>query len=287
MGKLDYVVVDCFTRNALEGNALAVFLDGRGLPGDTMQKLAKETNLSETTFILPGEGKDGAHRVRIFTVDEELPFAGHPTLGTAAVIRERDGGENVALDLNVGRVPVRYEQRDGAWFGEMRQRDPEFGQAHERGAVAKTAGLPVEAIATEWPVQTVSTGMRFAIVPLVSTEALRLLRFDWSRASEYLETTDAKFLYFVTRGEREGELEARMIFYNGEDPATGSAAGCCIAWAVKHGYVRSDEQALIRQGAMTRRPSEIFVRATLDSDSVTDVRVGGFCVQVARGEFAI
>src|SRR5947209_2644186 len=106
MADLEYVVVDCFTRKQLEGNALAVFLDGRGLSTETMQKLAKETNLSETTFILPGEGKDGAHRVRIFTVDEELPFAGHPTLGTAEVIRAREGGSEVALDLNVGRVPV-------------------------------------------------------------------------------------------------------------------------------------------------------------------------------------
>ncbi|GAC1647734.1 MAG: PhzF family phenazine biosynthesis protein [Acidobacteriaceae bacterium] len=286
MAKLEYVVIDCFTRNPLEGNQLAVVLDGRGLSTEMMQRLAKETNLSETTFILPGEGNNGAHRVRIFTVDEELPFAGHPTVGTATVLRQMNGGTEVVLDLNVGRVPVQFEQRAGMWFGEMQQRDPQFGQIHNVAEVAKAAGLREAAIATSWPVQTTNTGMPFAIVPLQNVEALRAMRFDWQRASEYLVKTDAKFFYFIARDEGAvNQIEARMIFYNGEDPATGSAAGCCVAWAVKHRFIKSEESTLVRQGAMVRRPSEIFVRATLDKEDVRNVRVGGFCAPVARGTF--
>ncbi len=287
MHKLDYTIVDVFTRKALEGNALAVFSDGRGLTTEKMQAIAKETNLSETTFIMPGEGSDGAERVRIFTVDEELPFAGHPTLGTAEVLRARSGESEIVLELNAGSVPVRFEARDGMQFGEMRQKDPAFGQMHSREAVARAAGLALEDIATNWPVQTVNTGVPFAIVPLASVGALRKMQVDFRRASEYLARTDAKFFYFIAREEKKNRLEARMIFYNGEDPATGSAAGCCIAWCVKHGVIGGQEQAVIRQGERARRPSEIFVRAALDNNSVTDVRVGGFSVEVARGAFTI
>ena len=284
--RLDYVVVDVFTRRALEGNALAVFLDGRGLSTEQMQAIAKETNLSETTFVLPGEGRDGAERVRIFTVDEELPFAGHPTLGTAEVLRARKQTKDVVLDLNAGRVPVRFEEREGMQFGEMRQKDPQFGQVHDREAVARAAGLRPEQLATEWPVQTANTGVPFAIVPLRDLDSLRQLRLNYAVGGEYMAKTDAKFLYFIAQ-KNDHELEARMIFYNGEDPATGSAAGCCIAWCVKHGVIAADQQVVIRQGAMARRPSEIFVRAGLDDGSVTNVRVGGFCVEVAHGAFTI
>jgi trans-2,3-dihydro-3-hydroxyanthranilate isomerase len=254
-----------------------------------MQRVAKETNLSETTFVLPGEGKNGAHRVRIFTVDEELPFAGHPTLGTASALRALHGNPNeLVLDLNVGPVPVRFETREGAAFGEMTQVDPTFGQIHDRAAVADAAGLDPSAISNEAPIQTVSTGMPFAIVLLDSLDALHGLRFDWRRASQYLATSDAKFLYFLARDPAHANaFESRMIFYNGEDPATGSAAGCCISWCVKHGVVAPDQQAIFHQGVQIKRPSEIFVRASLDNGSVKNVRVGGFTVQVAQGTFSL
>ncbi len=130
--------VDVFTDLALTGNSLAVFLDGRGLSTDQMQALAREMNLSETTFILPGDGaaeKNRGVRVRIFTVQEELPFAGHPTLGTAFVLRGESGAPEVRLDLNVGTVPVRFTE-DAAQpvFGEMTQKDPEFGAIHDGGS---------------------------------------------------------------------------------------------------------------------------------------------------------
>jgi trans-2,3-dihydro-3-hydroxyanthranilate isomerase len=289
-----YVQLDVFTSTPLEGNMLAVFPDGRGLSDAEMQAIARETNLSETTFILPSEKdvetREGV-RVRIFTVAEELEFAGHPTLGTAYVLHQRDKNSEVALHLRVGKIPVTFTRDDrGLSFGEMRQRDPAFGQVHQdREAIARIAGITVGDLDASLPVQTVSTGMPFAIVPIRSLKAMHNLRFSWQAASEYLAKTDAKFLYFVTCETEEpaSTLHARMIFYNGEDPATGSAGGCCAAWAVQHGVVKSEARAIIEQGFEMKRASRIHFRATKSEGGVTNVLVGGHCVEVSRGEMRL
>jgi trans-2,3-dihydro-3-hydroxyanthranilate isomerase len=297
--RLPFVQVDVFTSVPLEGNQLAVFADGRSLSNAEMQALAKEMNLSETTFILPRDAateRERGVRVRIFTVDEELPFAGHPTLGTAMVLRndalrnEALGGnspaEEVALDLNVGRIPVRFSTRDGLPFGMMTQRDPEFGQKHTREDVARAAGLAVDDIAADLPIQTVSTGNAFAIVPLKSLTVLQKLSPTWTNMKAYLDKSDAKFFYFVSREtvNPEARLQSRMIFYNGEDPATGSAAGPCAAWAVQCGVVPPDEQVLMEQGVEMKRRSRIFFSAGRDGGRIVNVRVGGHVVEVVRGE---
>jgi trans-2,3-dihydro-3-hydroxyanthranilate isomerase len=287
--RLSFVQVDVFTSVPLEGNQLAVFPDARGLSDAEMQALAKEMNLSETTFILPRDSKterERGVRVRIFTVNEELPFAGHPTLGTAMVLRGATTAEEIALDLNVGRIPVGFSSRNGLPFGMMTQRNPDFGQIHAREDVARAAGLEVEQIASDVPIQTVSTGNAFAIVPLKSLRALENLSPTWSAMNEYLSKADAKFFYFVSReaANPEAKLQARMIFYNGEDPATGSAAGPCIAWAVKHGVIASGQEALMEQGVEMKRRSRIFVSAERDGDKIVNVRVGGHAVEVIRGE---
>jgi trans-2,3-dihydro-3-hydroxyanthranilate isomerase len=289
MPRLPFVTIDVFTANALEGNQLAVFTDGSGLSTEQMQTIARETNLSETTFVLPRsfeETKEKGHRVRIFTISEELPFAGHPTLGTAWVIRGIGGADEIVLDLNVGKVPVRFTTENGQPFGEMRQRDPEFGQIHSREEVARAVNLKPADIADDVPIHTVSTGMPFVIVPIKKLATLQKLSFNYGNAIEYLAKTDGKFLYFVSREtvDPTARLHARMIFYNGEDPATGSAAGCTAAWMAMHGVARSDERVLIEQGIETNRPSRIFVRATKVGDRVINVRVGGQAVEVARGE---
>jgi trans-2,3-dihydro-3-hydroxyanthranilate isomerase len=281
--RLPFVQVDVFTSVPLEGNQLAVFADGRSLSDTEMQAIAKETNLSETTFILPRDAateRERGVRVRIFTTTEELPFAGHPTLGTAMVLRGDSGAEEVALDLNVGRIPVRFSTRDGRPFGTMTQRDPEFKQKHSREDVARAAGLAVDDIADDLPIQTVSTGNPFAMVPLKSLAVLQNLSPTWATMKAYLEKTDAKFLYFVS-------LQSRMIFYNGEDPATGSAAGPCAAWAVQYGVVPADEQVLMEQGVEMKRRSRIFFSAGRNGDKIVNVRVGGHVVEVVRGEFIL
>ena len=296
--RLQFVQVDVFTSVALEGNQLAVFADGSSLSDDEMQAIARETNLSETTFILPRDAateRERGVRVRIFTTTEELPFAGHPTLGTAMVIRNSaktngaESADEIALDLNVGRIPVRFSTRDGLPFGMMTQRDPEFKKKHSREDVARAAGLAVEDIADDLPIQTVSTGNAFAIVPLKSLATLQKLSPSWASMKTYLEKSDAKFFYFVSREtvNPEATLQSRMIFYNGEDPATGSAAGPCAAWAVQYGVVPPEKQVLMEQGVEMKRRSRIFFSAGRNGDKIVNVRVGGHAVEVVRGEFIL
>jgi len=295
----EFVQFDVFTRTPLAGNPLAIFTDARGLTDKQMQALAREMNLSETTFILPrepqieaGEGK----RVRIFTIEEELPFAGHPTLGTALYLysTNHSTSEEIVLDLNVGKTPVRFtaesdtagrNRANGDVFGEMRQRDPEFGSILPRDDVARALGMNSDEIASEWPSQVVSTGLPFAICPIRDPDTMAKLKPDVSRASTLLEGTGARFFYFVCFEQRQApvRVRARMFFYGGEDPATGSAAGCAASWLVRYGLVNSDEKVLIRQGIEAQRPSEIFVRATRQGESVTNVRVGGFAIELLRG----
>src|ERR1700675_1890135 len=186
MVHLSMVQVDVFTDRALTGNALAVFLDGRGLSTEQMQALAREMNLSETTFVLPGDPaaeKTRGVRVRIFTVQEELPFAGHPTLGTASVLRGETGAPEVLLDLNVGTVPVRFTETPGQpAFGEMTQKNPEFGAIHNVADVVGLTNLSAADFDLSAPIQTVSTGMPFTMVPIRSLQAIKKLRLDLDRS---------------------------------------------------------------------------------------------------------
>lgn len=294
----EFVQLDVFTRTPLTGNPLAVFADARGLTDQQMQALAREMNLSETTFILPREPQVEAQegkRVRIFTVEEELPFAGHPTLGTALYLYHSaaTGADEIFLDLNVGKIGVRFrpdsdnrsDRVAGDVFGEMRQREPEFGPTLPQDKIATALRGGAGQIASEWPSQVVSTGLPFAIVPIRDADTLANLKPDLVRMSALLQGTGAKFCYFICPDEHEAwrEVRARMFFYGGEDPATGSAAGCAVSWIVRHELAKSDEQILIRQGVEARRPSEIFVRATRDGEKVNNVRVGGYAVEVMCG----
>jgi trans-2,3-dihydro-3-hydroxyanthranilate isomerase len=302
----EFVQLDVFTKTPLTGNPLAVFTDARGLSDQQMQALAREMNLSETTFVLPREPQVEARegkRVRIFTVEEELPFAGHPTLGTALHLYASESAPNskesaqITLDLKAGKIPVRFtansenagrNRADGQVFGEMRQRDPEFGVTFSREEVARVIGIAADDI--PWPIQIVSTGLPFAIVGIRSPETLANLNFPHAQAAEFLKSSDAKFFYFLCPQRREKnrlEASARMFFYGGEDPATGSAAGCAASWMVQHGIANSDKQVLIRQGVEIRRPSEMYVQATRDGQRVTNVRVGGYAVEVLRGRVSL
>jgi trans-2,3-dihydro-3-hydroxyanthranilate isomerase len=297
----EFVQVDVFTQTPLAGNPLAIFTDARGLNDGEMQALAREMNLSETTFILARDAATEAQegkKVRIFTVEQELPFAGHPTLGTALHLYASESNLNksgeITLDLKAGKVPVRFtaeldkagrERVDGQVFGEMRQCDPAFGPEFPREEIARVIGIAAEKISSEWPIQSVSTGLTFTIVPIRNRQTLSDLKFSYTQAAEFLKKTGANFFYFLCPERREDQLEARarMFFYGGEDPATGSAAGCAASWMIQHGVARSDEQVVIRQGVECRRPSEMHVRATREGERVTNVRVGGYAVEILRG----
>jgi trans-2,3-dihydro-3-hydroxyanthranilate isomerase len=289
--RFSFMQLDVFSSRPFEGNSLAVFPDARGLDDQMMQTLAREMNLSETTFVLPRDQateRERGVRVRIFTVQEELPFAGHPTLGTAFALRGSTGAAEVALELNVGRVPVRFEEKPGQpVFGEMTQVEPKFGLIHDRETVVRATSLRDGDIDPSLPIQTVSTGLPFTIVPLRGLDVIRRLQVNLARASEYLQQSGGgTAFYFVTREtvDPAARLHARMLFYGGEDPATGSAAGDATAWMVAHGVAEPDEHVLIEQGVEMLRPSRIFVRASRHDNKVVNVRVGGNAVEVLRGE---
>jgi len=289
--RFSFVQFDVFSSRPFEGNPLAVFPDGRGLSDQHMQALAREMNLAETTFVLPRDAateRQRGVRVRIFTVQEELPFAGHPTLGTAFALRGSTGAGEVALELNVGRVPVSFDEKPGQpVFGEMTQVEPEFSLIHDRETVIRATSLRDGDIDPSLPIQTVSTGLPFTVVPLRGLDVIRRLQVNIASASEYLQQSNGgKFFYFVTREtvDPAARLHARMLMYGGEDPATGSAAGCAAAWMVAHGVAQPDEHVLIEQGVEIPRPSRIFVRASRRDNRVVNVRVGGNAVEVLRGE---
>ena len=299
----DFVQLDVFTRMPLAGNPLAIFTDAPGLTDKQMQALAREMNLSETTFVLPREREVEAingKRVRIFTTREELPFAGHPTLGTALYLYSTTdtAPDEIVLDLNVGKIPVRFtadstrardNRAEGDVFGEMRQRDPEFGAILRLEDVARAIGIDAREIASEWPTQVVSTGLSYAIVPFRTLQTLACLEFNFAQAAKFLESAGTRFFYLVCPERRQHSLgvHARMFFYGGEDPATGSAAGCASGWMVRYGVANSDEQVLICQGVEIGRPSEIFVRAKRKGDRVTNISVGGRAVELLLGTITL
>jgi trans-2,3-dihydro-3-hydroxyanthranilate isomerase len=250
--------------------------------------------LSETTFVFRRDQvteRARGVRTRIFTPQEELPFAGHPTLGTAWALRNEmgDEGSMVVLDLKVGRVPVVFSKEEGQLFAEMVQPDPTWGATHRRSDIAAAIGVEEAALDASAPIETVSTGVPFVIVPFRSLDTLRALRPDTAGMERYAAASGAGMFYLVSRETEDprARLHARMIFYAGEDPATGSAAGTATAWMLRHGWIQPEERALIEQGLEISRPSQIFVRAGGTSETPRSIRVGGYCFGALRGELEL
>ena len=302
------VQMDVFTSRRLEGNPLAVFTDGRGLSDSEMQDLARETNLQETTFVFPRDAateREQGVKVRIFVPNEEIPFGGHPTLGTAMVLRnlrlasQKSGSAKstdvaeITLDLKVGKVPVDFRtDQSGNIFGEMHQVDPIFGPVHDRDTIAALLDLSPRDISSDAPIQTLSTGLFFIIVPIKNLSTLQRLTVARQKAYDYLSRQKLPELpdfYYVTRdtGDAAVGLRSRGIFSTSEDPATGSTAGCTAAWMVRYGIAKPGEVVHILQGVEIKRPSHIFVRASKDADSVKNVRVGGHAVQIMEGTVSL
>jgi trans-2,3-dihydro-3-hydroxyanthranilate isomerase len=296
-----FVQIDVFSSRRLEGNPLAVFLDARDLTDAEMQAIARETNLQETAFVFPRDPtieREQGFKVRIFVPEMEIPFAGHPTLGTAMVLRNRllqsNARENlpqIILDLKIGKIPVTFtEDASGSAFGEMRQIDPVFEQVHSRETVASLIGINPAEISDEAPIQTVSTGLHFGIVPLKHLRTLQALDPDSRKIRDYFrDIAGVNDFYYITRDTQHAaiDIRARGLYITGEDPATGSAAGCAISWLVRYGIVKSGQKIHIEQGVEMKRPSHIFARAEKQGDKITNVRVGGNAVEVMEGEYAL
>jgi trans-2,3-dihydro-3-hydroxyanthranilate isomerase len=300
--RLNLVQIDVFASERLQGNPLAVFTNASSLTDAEMQNIAREVNFQETTFVLPRPAaveREQGVKVRIFTPNEEIPFAGHPTLGTAMVLYNRlaknvNGAiavSKIVLDLKVGKIPVTFTRdAESRLFGEMQQIDPVFGKIHDRTTVANLLGVKPTDISDAAPIQTVSTGLPFVIVLLNSLDLLKTLQPRHAEIQAYFaaESTSTDFFY-VTRDTRDAMvgLRARGIDSLGEDPATGSASGCTASWLVRYGLQKSAETLHIEQGVEMQRPSHIYARAEKHGDKITNIRVGGHAVEVAQGVYAL
>ena len=282
---LTFYIVDVFAEEKYAGNQLAVVRGGVGLPDERLQRIALEMNFSETTFLLSEEETEGGYDVRIFTPGNEIPFAGHPTLGTAYVIQHQilaSPVEHITLKLKAGEISVTFGEV--LW---MRQLQPTFGAILDSALFARTLNLETTDLDDRFPVQEVSTGLPALIVPLRDLDALRRCKVDWER---YTEVADpGKNLYVFCQEAHDdgpGDLSARM-FANDlgvpEDPATGSAAGCLAAYLLEHSYVGTDTvDVRVEQGYEIDRPSLLYLQAARDKDGMR-VDVGGKVQMVARG----
>ena len=283
---LTFYIVDVFAEEKYAGNQLAVVRGGADLPDETLQKIALEMNYSETTFVLSDEESKGGYDVRIFTPGGEVPFAGHPTLGTAYVIQhEMLAGpvERITLKLKAGEIPVTFGEI--LW---MRQLPPTFGATLDPAAVASTLELERADLDDNYPVQEVSTGLPTLIVPLKNLDALQRCRVRHDRYLELVENIEARsILVFCPEPHESADLSARMFAPSlgvTEDPATGSANGCLAGYLVEHRYFRTDSiDVRVEQGYEIDRPSLLYLQAARDGDEIR-VDVGGRVQMVAKGE---
>ena len=283
-------LVDVFTDRPCAGNQLAVVTGAKGLSTRQMQAFAREMNFAETSFVTAVEPVGGGWPVRIFTPQAELPFAGHPTLGTAHVIRHvLLGGrvERVTLALEAGLTPVFVERSGERELYWMRQQLPTFGRRLTRKQVAPILGLsPADLEA--YPIEEVSTGLPHLVVPVRSRRLLERIRVDREALLRLVAGLDAKQIIAFAPGARGAghQLTARVfVDYYGipEDPATGSGNGCLAAWLVQHHFLKDDAiDVRVEQGMSIGRPSLLHLRAMRTSRGI-EVRVGGGVVDVARG----
>jgi trans-2,3-dihydro-3-hydroxyanthranilate isomerase len=283
---LTFYIVDVFAEEKYAGNQLAVVRGGAGLPDERLQKIALEINYSETTFVLSEEETEGGYDVRIFTPGDEVPFAGHPTLGTAYVIQHEilaSPVDRITLKLKAGEIPVTFSEV--LW---MRQLPPTFGATLDSALFARTLNLNPADLDHHHPVQEVSTGLPALIVPLRDLDALRRCKVDWERYTEVAGTEKNLYVFCPeSHDDGPGDLSARM-FANDlgvpEDPATGSAAGCLAAYLLEHVYLGTDSlDVRVEQGYEIDRPSLLYLHTARDGDEMK-VDVGGKVQMVAKGE---
>jgi trans-2,3-dihydro-3-hydroxyanthranilate isomerase len=276
-----YVITDVFTSAPLEGNPLAVFTDGDGLDGALMQRVARELNLSETGFVLPPTDPQADARIRIFTPGSELPFAGHPVLGTAFVLGADRGLSSVRLQTGAGVIPIELTREAGqVTFGEMEQPVPAAQAFDQADALLSALGLE----RSELPIEAYQNGPLHVYVALDSEAAVAALKPDLNALAALGPITAS-----ATAGEST-RFKTR-VFCPGlgvpEDPATGSAAGPLAVHLIRHGWARFGDQLEIRQGEEIARPSRLYARVLGTEGRVEHVFVGGSAVVVAGGEYRL
>jgi trans-2,3-dihydro-3-hydroxyanthranilate isomerase len=281
MATFRYVLADVFTDTPLEGNGLAVFTDARGLPEESLQPLARELNLSETVYVYPAQ-HEGHARIRIFTPMDELPFAGHPVLGTAFVLAAPLQLPEIVLETGKGPIPVRLEREEGRLsFGWMRQPVPTVEPFPAEAELLAAVGVE----RSELPVELYDNGVRHVYIALASVEAVEALEPDLQALKRLQGIVGTNC--FAGEGDR---WKTRMFAPAdgvAEDPATGSAAGPLAFHLARHGRIDFGREIVISQGAEIRRPSTLHARASGSAEGIDSVEVGGSAVVVARGEFQL
>jgi trans-2,3-dihydro-3-hydroxyanthranilate isomerase len=293
-GKIFYIV-DVFAEEKYAGNQLAVVRDAAGLSDSDMQNITKEMNYSETTFILSDEQRNGGYNVRIFTPAQEVPFAGHPTLGTAYIIQQeiiKEPVEKIILNLKVGQIPVTFnytgKEKNVLW---MKQIEPTFGQIIGPEQISEVLGIEEKDIDERFPIQEVSTGMFFMIVSLKTLDAVKRAKIDKVKYFRLIEGRQAKaiLVFCPETYSKENDLNVRVfVDYFGipEDPATGSGNGCLAGYLVKHRYFSKDQLDIrVKQGYEISRPSLLYLRAE-NKEGQIDISVGGKVVMIAKGDLA-
>ena len=290
MSKLSYYILDVFAEKKYAGNQLAVFRRAGEISSDEMQNIAREINYSETTFILSDEQNNGGFDVRIFTPKEEVPFAGHPTLGTAHIIHSNiiQGKSNdLVLNLKVGQIPVTFSEDGYCW---MKQIQPIFGQQHKAETLASIIGVDFSEIDGRFPIQEVSTGLPFFIVPLKNITALKKAKIEKEKYFDLIKSTVAKgiLVFCPETHEPQNNISVRVfVDYYGvpEDPATGSGNGCLAGYLVKYLYFGKDAINIrSEQGYEIGRPSLLLLKAEQSGENI-NISVGGKSFIVAQGEF--
>lgn len=285
MPTLTFYIVDIFAEEKYAGNQLAVIRGAEDLPDTTLQKIALEMNYSETTFITSEEERGGGYDIRVFTPGREIPFAGHPTLGTAYIIRNEvldSPVEHLTLNFEAGQIPVTFGEI--LW---MRQLPPAFGGTFDPVLMASALGLGEEDLDTRYPVQEVSTGLPAIIVPLKGLDALKRCQMNRSIYRNLVYGGTNLYVFCPETHDEGRDLSARMFADDLgvlEDPATGSAAGCLAGYLVEHEYLRTDSIDIrVEQGYEIDRPSLLYLRSEKRGDEI-NISVGGKVQMVARGE---
>jgi trans-2,3-dihydro-3-hydroxyanthranilate isomerase len=299
-----YLHADVFTDRAFEGNQLLVFLDPAGLSADAMHTLTRESNYSECTFVFPPEQAGTDHRVRIFTRNGEVPFAGHPTIGTAFALASsgsiRPGTAKTIFGLGVGPTPIDFEWEGSRLkFAWMTQLKPTFGKTvTDTAALAAALGVEPSALATtQTPAQEVNSGSTFFIVPMASRQAVDSAVLDRVKLNAVLASAGIQsrgvYVFSTERAQDGADAYTRLLGSGGiEDPATGSAAGPAGCFMVRHRFVpaASARRLVFVQGVLVKRPSRLYVAVTTTDDGqstapldVSAVKVGGAAVIVGEG----
>lgn len=288
---MKFFIMDVFGRQRYSGNQLAVFFDDGGVDGEEMQQIAREINFSESTFIDMSGKREGGYDVRIFTPGSEVDFAGHPCLGTGYIIRKYiESGEpdRVQLNLKAGRIEISFRS-DMIW---MKQIQPRFSNVMDPAMMAAVLGIDENDIETGWPVEEVSTGLPFTIVPLKSLETLKNLKLDPDNYLVFTDFSNAKGILAFSREayEKQQDISSRVFVPHlgiPEDPATGSATGCLAAYLLKNKVFDKTSLSLkVGQGYQIGRPSELSINASLKMQSY-DINVGGRVIEIADGTWHI